>query len=288
MSAITPGPPIPDRTCAQCAAGHTNLCLTYDEIGFTRAGAAVDQLLLPAQVVPPLAAQPGAGSARLADAALAEHAAVAWRGITLGQPRPGKGADRGGRRRHRRPHHRAPAPAVLPGRPGGGRSAPGAGRSRGRARRDRVRAHRPRPGSRRGRQGRPRRPVRPGHRPRRASPPRSSTRSGWPAGAAASSSSAWQATGSPPPSRSTTWSTTTSRSPPASATPRPPGPTSPACSGRARSSSPRPGNRAQRDLTVWAAGAADLLRSRASGWKHPINRSDADNRSHRRVSIWQS
>jgi L-iditol 2-dehydrogenase len=96
VTALTPGQPviaegiIPDRTCAQCARGNTNLCLTYDEIGFTRAGAAADQLLLPAQVVHPLAAQPVAPAVSLADAALAEPAAVAWRGITRGRPRPGE------------------------------------------------------------------------------------------------------------------------------------------------------------------------------------------------------
>ena len=55
VTTLTPGQPviaegiIPDRTCAQCVRGNTNLCLTYDEIGFTRAGAAADQLRLPAQ-----------------------------------------------------------------------------------------------------------------------------------------------------------------------------------------------------------------------------------------------
>ncbi|MGD0699851.1 MAG: alcohol dehydrogenase catalytic domain-containing protein [Trebonia sp.] len=101
VTALTPGQPviaegiIPDRVCAQCVRGNTNLCLTYDEIGFTRAGAAADQLLLPAQVVHPLAARAGgviggAPVVSLADAALAEPAAVAWRGITRGQPRPGE------------------------------------------------------------------------------------------------------------------------------------------------------------------------------------------------------
>jgi 2-desacetyl-2-hydroxyethyl bacteriochlorophyllide A dehydrogenase len=96
VTALAPGQPIiaegiiPDRVCAQCVRGNTNLCLTYDEIGFTRAGAAADRLLLPAQVVHPLAAQPGPASVNLADAALAEPAAVAWRGITRGQPRPGE------------------------------------------------------------------------------------------------------------------------------------------------------------------------------------------------------
>jgi 2-desacetyl-2-hydroxyethyl bacteriochlorophyllide A dehydrogenase len=99
VTALTPGQPviaegiIPDRVCAQCVRGNTNLCLTYDEIGFTRAGAAADQLLLPAQVVHPLATRSGLPAGRastLADAALAEPAAVAWRGITRGQPRPGE------------------------------------------------------------------------------------------------------------------------------------------------------------------------------------------------------
>ena len=105
VTTLSPGQPIiaegiiPDRVCPQCVRGNTNLCLTYDEIGFTRAGAAADQLLLPAQVVHPLAA-PGpsigrasmgsAAAVSLADAALAEPAAVAWRGITRGQPRPGE------------------------------------------------------------------------------------------------------------------------------------------------------------------------------------------------------
>jgi L-iditol 2-dehydrogenase len=96
VTALTPGQPviaegiIPDRVCAQCVRGNTNLCLTYDEIGFTRAGAAADQLLLPAQVVHPLAGRAGSAAVSLADAALAEPAAVAWRGISRGQPRPGE------------------------------------------------------------------------------------------------------------------------------------------------------------------------------------------------------
>jgi 2-desacetyl-2-hydroxyethyl bacteriochlorophyllide A dehydrogenase len=76
---------IPDRVCAQCVQGHTNLCLHYDELGFTRAGAAADQVLLPAQVVHPLGEQ-----VSLLDAALAEPAAVSWRAIGRGRPRPGE------------------------------------------------------------------------------------------------------------------------------------------------------------------------------------------------------
>lgn len=76
---------IPDRVCARCVRGETNLCAVYDEIGFTRSGAAADQLLLPAQVVHPLAA-----GVDLAEAALAEPASVAWRGISRVRPQPGE------------------------------------------------------------------------------------------------------------------------------------------------------------------------------------------------------
>src|SRR5580658_7507898 len=91
VAGLEPGQPviaegiIPDRVCAQCVQGHTNLCLAYDELGFTRAGAAADQVLVPAQVVHVLG-----GQVSLLDAALAEPAAVAWRAIGRGQPRPGE------------------------------------------------------------------------------------------------------------------------------------------------------------------------------------------------------
>ncbi len=73
---------IPDRVCA---AGRTNLCEVYDELGFTRAGAAADQILVPAQAVHVLGEE-----VSLLEAALAEPAAVAWRAIGRGSPRPGE------------------------------------------------------------------------------------------------------------------------------------------------------------------------------------------------------
>jgi L-iditol 2-dehydrogenase len=76
---------IPDRVCEQCVRGNTNLCAVYDEVGFTRAGAAADQVLVPAQVVHVLA-----DSVSLLEAALAEPAAVAWRAIGRGRPIPGE------------------------------------------------------------------------------------------------------------------------------------------------------------------------------------------------------
>src|SRR6202043_3788783 len=91
VTGLEPGQPviaegiIPDRICAQCVQGHTNLCVVYDELGFTRAGPAADQVLPPAQVVHVLG-----GSADLLEAALAEPAAVAWRAIGRGHPRPGE------------------------------------------------------------------------------------------------------------------------------------------------------------------------------------------------------
>jgi len=91
VTGLEPGQPIiaqgiiPDRVCAQCVAGRTNLCEVYDELGFTRAGAAADQILVPAQVVHVLGDE-----VSLLEAALAEPAAVAWRAIGRGSPRPGE------------------------------------------------------------------------------------------------------------------------------------------------------------------------------------------------------
>ena len=57
--------------CARCAAGQTNLCETYDEIGFTRDGAAAGQIVVPAAQVHLLGPDVAA-----ADAVLTES--VAW------------------------------------------------------------------------------------------------------------------------------------------------------------------------------------------------------------------
>jgi L-iditol 2-dehydrogenase len=91
VTALKPGQPviaegvIPCRACARCIRGETNLCETYDELGFTRAGAAAEQVIVPAQVVHSLDS-----SVSLAEAALAEPAAVAWRALSRGDPRPGE------------------------------------------------------------------------------------------------------------------------------------------------------------------------------------------------------
>jgi len=62
--------------CAQCAVGETNLCDTYDEIGFTRDGAAAGQIAVPAHLVHVVA-----DSVQAEDAVLTEPAAVVYRAL---------------------------------------------------------------------------------------------------------------------------------------------------------------------------------------------------------------
>jgi L-iditol 2-dehydrogenase len=76
---------VPCRVCARCIRGETNLCEQYDELGFTRPGAAAEQVIVPAQLVHVLAS-----SVSMQEAALAEPAAVAWRAIGRGRPVPGE------------------------------------------------------------------------------------------------------------------------------------------------------------------------------------------------------
>jgi 2-desacetyl-2-hydroxyethyl bacteriochlorophyllide A dehydrogenase len=70
--------------CARCAEGLANLCETYDEIGFTRDGAAASRIAVPAR----LAHQVSAGVAA-ADAVLTEPAAVVYRALTRAGVTPG-------------------------------------------------------------------------------------------------------------------------------------------------------------------------------------------------------
>jgi L-iditol 2-dehydrogenase len=70
--------------CAPCAAGATNLCETYDEIGFTRDGAAAGQVAVPASQVHII--DPGVAAA---DAVLTEPAAVVHRGLVRAGVTPG-------------------------------------------------------------------------------------------------------------------------------------------------------------------------------------------------------
>ena len=92
MTGLEPGQPviaegiIPDRVCVQCVQGHTNLCLVYDELGFTRAGAAADQVCSRPRSCPCSAL------GMPVDAALAEPAAVAWRAIGAASRGRGSGS----------------------------------------------------------------------------------------------------------------------------------------------------------------------------------------------------
>src|SRR5215467_13924094 len=70
--------------CAQCATGETNLCETYDEIGFTRDGAAASQIAVPAYL-----AHTVADSVLAEDAVLTEPAAVVYRGLSRAGVTPG-------------------------------------------------------------------------------------------------------------------------------------------------------------------------------------------------------
>ena len=70
--------------CVRCAAGQTNLCDTYDEIGFTRDGAAASQIAVPETLVHPLA-----DSVAAQDAVLTEPAAVVYRALARAGVGPG-------------------------------------------------------------------------------------------------------------------------------------------------------------------------------------------------------
>jgi L-iditol 2-dehydrogenase len=73
--------------CDRCAAGETNLCQTYDEIGFTKDGAAASQIAVAASLVHPLA-----DSVQAEDAVLTEPAAVVFRALARAGVTPGGSA----------------------------------------------------------------------------------------------------------------------------------------------------------------------------------------------------
>jgi L-iditol 2-dehydrogenase len=68
---------VPCGECAECARGATNLCAVYDEIGFTRPGAAAERVGVPARLVHRLG-----DDVELDDAVLIEPMAVVWRALT--------------------------------------------------------------------------------------------------------------------------------------------------------------------------------------------------------------
>lgn len=75
---------VPCGHCARCVRGQTNLCETYDEIGFTRDGAAAGLIAVPSALVHPVGA-----SVAAADAVFAEPAAVVYRGLARAAAGPG-------------------------------------------------------------------------------------------------------------------------------------------------------------------------------------------------------
>jgi threonine dehydrogenase-like Zn-dependent dehydrogenase len=75
---------IPCGNCPACSTGATNVCTTYDEIGFTRAGAASDQVVVQARVVHAIG-----DDVPLLDAALTEPSAVVLTGLEKAGLRPG-------------------------------------------------------------------------------------------------------------------------------------------------------------------------------------------------------
>lgn len=68
---------IPCGECPACRRGATNLCATYDEIGFTRPGAMAELITAPRSLVHQLD-----DAVALEDAVLAEPMAVVWRALT--------------------------------------------------------------------------------------------------------------------------------------------------------------------------------------------------------------
>ncbi len=75
---------IPCGECGHCRQGATNLCETYQEIGFTRDGAAADVVSVPRRLVHTLA-----DHVTMEQAALIEPASVAMRAILRSKPEPG-------------------------------------------------------------------------------------------------------------------------------------------------------------------------------------------------------
>ncbi len=75
---------VPCGHCARCRTGDTNLCATYDEFGFTRDGAAVGYVAVPAPLVHAIGPAVSAE-----DAALVEPASVVYRALAGSAVAPG-------------------------------------------------------------------------------------------------------------------------------------------------------------------------------------------------------
>ena len=75
---------IPCGTCFECTSGNSNRCTTYDEIGFTRPGAAAELIKAPARLLHKIADNVSDESA-----ALVEPTAVVTQGILKAAPKDG-------------------------------------------------------------------------------------------------------------------------------------------------------------------------------------------------------
>ena len=75
---------IPCNRCRRCKEGNTQLCLNYDQIGFTRPGGYGEFVCVPRHVVHRLPE-----SVSFAAGTLVEPAACVLRGLERGRPRPG-------------------------------------------------------------------------------------------------------------------------------------------------------------------------------------------------------
>lgn len=75
---------IPCDACDECEDGNTNRCRTYDELGFTRPGAAADYLVAPSGLVHAIA-----DDVSFEAAALVEPAAVVYRALSRVALHPG-------------------------------------------------------------------------------------------------------------------------------------------------------------------------------------------------------
>lgn len=75
---------IPCGICFECVGGNTNRCTTYDEVGFTRPGAAAEQIVVNANLVHVLT-----DSVSTESAVLVEPTAVVTQGLLKVQPKQG-------------------------------------------------------------------------------------------------------------------------------------------------------------------------------------------------------
>lgn len=75
---------IPCGICFECVGGNTNRCTTYDEVGFTRPGAAAEQIAVSASLVHALAS-----SVSNESGVLVEPTAVVTQGLLKVQPKDG-------------------------------------------------------------------------------------------------------------------------------------------------------------------------------------------------------